>query len=328
MSAEFETGIFVKHPAWHGQGEVLDTAPDTKTAFEKSGLNWRILMRESRIADAEGNFTIPSEIRAIVRDIDNEVLGYAKGRYEPLQNEAAFEWTKPLVESGLYQYEAAGSLRGGQKIWILLKSGEYEIVQGDKTKNYLLLASGNDGISPVCTGPTSIRVVCMNTLRAALGDRAAFRKIRHTGKMAPSMEEVRKMYMADKEAFARQEEWFKSLLGRPVNYAEREGYIRELIPIADDVTERQKGGMMRIRSFLGGMASGMASGVKVFAGMQDTAYGLFQAVTEGIEHSLGGERVKDRGENILFGTGADMQERAESLMVSLMAQPVGTAFVK
>ena len=38
-------------------------------------------------------------------------------------------------------------------------------------------------------------------------------------------------------------------------------------------------------------------------GIGNTMYGAFNGVTEAIEHVIGGNRVKDRGYNILFGNG-------------------------
>lgn len=43
MSADFESGFFVREPAWHGMGTVIKDAPDSKTAIKVAGLDWKVL---------------------------------------------------------------------------------------------------------------------------------------------------------------------------------------------------------------------------------------------------------------------------------------------
>ena len=192
MAHEFESGMFVKEEAWHKLGVVVEEAPSVEEAYELSGLNWNVELKPSFInigdkAVATGDF-------AVVRDKDNSIFGTVGDRYTPYQNREAFEWCRPLVESDFWHMESAGSLKGGRVCWSLLKQGETEVVSGDNLKQYLLLTWSHDGSKSVMVTPTTIRVVCNNTLQMALDNSNEISKVRHTASMMPRLDEIRKMY--------------------------------------------------------------------------------------------------------------------------------------
>ena len=54
-------------------------------------------------------------------------------------------------------------------------------------------------------------------------------------------------------------------------------------------------------------------------GIGNTMYAVFNGIEEAIEHSLGGNRVKDRGYNILFGTGKAVADKAYNTAIEFMA---------
>ena len=39
----FESGFFVREPAWHGMRTVIKDAPDSKEAIKVAGLDWKVL---------------------------------------------------------------------------------------------------------------------------------------------------------------------------------------------------------------------------------------------------------------------------------------------
>jgi len=325
MSASFESGVLVRQAAWHGLGVVVSEAPTLDAAYELSGLNWSVYLdRLLRMVPGDGGGDLDEvDMFAITRDSDYSVLGFCQGRYEAWQNKQAFEWCEPFVDSGLYQVETAGALDGGKTCWILLRCGTREVTQGDKLNNYLLLTYGHDGRTPIRVLPTSVRVVCQNTLRAALRNCTDVKTVRHSSNMVWNMEQVQALYLENEARFDRQLDEFQKLLARPVTVNERTEFISAVFPMVDGHTERSENGIERKRSFMGEMAAGMAAGLQGFSGMEKTAYGLYQAASESIEHYLGGNKVKDRGLNILSGQGEKTDSRAWDIMQDLMAAPVG-----
>lgn len=96
---------------------------------------------------------------------DNRVLGVVGKDYHPVQNVDAFRWFDFLLESGQSTLEAGGSLREGQRVWVLAKmaGAAGEVVRGDRIDSYLLLSNSHSGDMGVWLVFTPIRVVCMNT---------------------------------------------------------------------------------------------------------------------------------------------------------------------
>jgi phage/plasmid-like protein (TIGR03299 family) len=303
MAALVESMFSVKATPWHQQGNVIMEAPDTEGAYELSGLNWKVELVRN-FCERNG-VRIDAGTFSVIRDKDNTVLGNCGERYVPYQNREAFDWCNPLVESDLWQYETAGSLKGGCICWALLKQGEIELVSADPLKQYLLLTWSHDGSKSVQVMPTTVRVVCNNTLQQALRTAEMCHKIRHTVSMKPRLEEVRKLYSEVKSSFDNQQEAFKILLDKKVTSADIEQYVNEIMKSVFGKTDDMKGKALTIsnqieNTLLHYCKNG--SGIRE-QGIGNTMYGAFNGVTEAIEHVIGGNRVKDRGYNILFGNG-------------------------
>jgi phage/plasmid-like protein (TIGR03299 family) len=78
-------------------------------------------------------------------------------------------------DESLAMWHTCGSLRQGRKVWMLAKMpGHVEVTDRDVLEKYVLITNSHDGTGAVRLFPTSVRVVCANTLRLAIGmaDRA------------------------------------------------------------------------------------------------------------------------------------------------------------
>lgn len=322
MAALVESMFSVKEMPWHKQGEILTDYPTTEVAYDKSGLNWKV-------EKLPMSFNFNGEVKtsddfALVRDKDGSQLGTCKKNYEIFQNLDGFEWCRPLVETDLWKYETAGSLRNGIVGWILLKQGEIELVHQDILKQYLLLTWAHDGSKTVQPMSTSIRVVCNNTLTMALNEATNKNRVKHTSKMVMKLEEIRKLYSVTKEQFEHQ----RDVLARMLDFSMTEGKINEYIDnvmvnafkvsnLAEMEESKKKTINQNIRAtLLDGAFNG--TGTQEL-GIGNTMYGVFNGVEEAVEHSLGGKRVKDRGMNILFGTGHDIVDTAYHTAMNMIA---------
>jgi hypothetical protein len=92
-----------------------------------------------------------------------------------------------LIGSDLH-FETAGSLWGGRRVWCLARLPEFIALGGDLSATYIYVANSHDGSMAVTAAATPIRIVCANTLGAALRQaehgasaQRTFR-FRHTGK--------------------------------------------------------------------------------------------------------------------------------------------------
>ena len=194
MSHQFESGMFVGQPAWHGLGKVLDNPPSTQQAIIDADLDWQVLEQPVYRVQNGKPEVIPG-YKSLVRDNDARVLGVVTDFYHPLQNREAFTWFDFLLHEGNVSLEAAGSLKNGKRIWILAKinNADADILDGDVVKPYLLLHNSHDGSTAVWIQFTPIRVVCWNTLSWAASSRHQDEKaqkairIRHSGSITEQL---------------------------------------------------------------------------------------------------------------------------------------------
>lgn len=318
MSAEFESGIFVRKEAWHKQGKVLEYYPDTIEAFRESGLNWGVTKRRLVLKGHDGFGDEPTNYYAIVRNTDNRQLGYVGERYEPYQNAAAFKWLEPLVDSGLWKIETAGSLRNGECCWVLLRQGEVEIIPNDLLKEYLLFTWSHDGGTPNILQPTFIRVVCNNTLQDSLRQ-GNFARVIHTNGIHGKMDFVQQLFSKSEDAFATQIEVFRRLLDKTLTSGMIEQLCEEFYGLSPEerehATDRSKGIADRRVELAKMQCFYNASGLREL-GVGNTAYGVFNSLSEMNEHYLVSART-DPGTNILFGMGAERNRRIMKRLISM-----------
>lgn len=190
MAAQVETMFSVREKPWHGLGTVVTYAPTSENALRLAGLDWRVEQQEAYTQD---NFIIPG-YKVNVRDKDLAVLGIVSDRYRVVQNEEAFAFTDDLLDEGV-QYETAGSLQGGRKVWILAKMPEKYEILGDEIEPYFLLMNSHDGSSGFTVAMTPVRVVCSNTLNLALKEAKRIWTSRHTTNVLSRMAEAQETFI-------------------------------------------------------------------------------------------------------------------------------------
>lgn len=165
---------FVDAPPWHGLGYKFVTPPKTaEEVIERANLDWEVVKKPVYAFDGEHFCVIPGHQATIRANSwgkkDCRPFGLVGDNYQILQNHEAFRFFDPVVESGCVTYETAGALGDGEQIWVLAKVKEDIYVKGkDQIKRYLLLSNGHDGRTALQVRFTPVRVVCWNTLSAAL----------------------------------------------------------------------------------------------------------------------------------------------------------------
>jgi hypothetical protein len=146
-------------------------------------------------------------------------------------------------------------------------------IVGDEYQPYLCISNAHDGSAPLQVFLTGIRVVCNNTLSAAL--RGAKRKIaiRHMGSMDQRKSEaVRTMgaaskYFHDLEAFA------SELAGKKVNITK---VLDKLFPNATDMSKRQVQSNREVKELIKAILK-KKDDLQNFKG---TAWGVYNAIAD------------------------------------------------
>lgn len=308
MAHEFETGFFVTQPAWHGLGTVLPNAPSIQEALIASGLNWKAELRDMYML---GTGRVKDH-KCVVRDTDGMQLGVVGNQFVPLQNDEAFDWFAPVIDSGEATIEAAGSLREGKRVWILasVKGAQAEVTQGDNVKSYILLAHGHDGTLAIRAGFTTVRVVCMNTLGMALNqDAKKLFKIRHTSGAKVNLEAAQKAFDMQRGVLKVQADTFRMLARKTCSKGNLIRYVREVLqPGAGDDS---KAVVRHVDSVVDLAVNGRGAELS-----RGTLWGAYNAVTEHITHERG-RSAESRVDSQWFGAGAQMATRALEVAVAM-----------
>lgn len=300
--------FFVKEPAWHGLGRVLENAPTMEEGIVAAGLDWTVSLRDVGL-NVNGAFTASTEHKAVVRDTDNSLLGVVKSRFIPQQNLEVFRFFQPFLETGRLSLESAGSLFNGKRVWVLAKvlDGSYDVGDNDIVNRYVLFSHAHDGSLGLSARLTDVRVVCNNTLRSALDGGDVLFKAKHTKNASLSMLNAQaKLAKALTEAnvLARM---FQEAKAKRVTDAQRDGFLKAVLD-----TDKDKGRVLDVLKTLSVAGTGIQE-----TGSQGTAWAAYNAVTEYFTHRSA--RTKDAAMNSNLLGQANAIDKATELLPQLIA---------
>ena len=309
--------------AWHGLGKIFSTEIDSKTALNESGADFTVLKLPNIHSLPNGEELISEDSFFTVRTDVNKVLGSRLGKdYEVMQNEQGFNLVDEILQQGKCKIETAGVIDEGRKVFICLKVDKSLFVGGsDEVKQYLLICLSHDGSMATTVMFTNVRVVCNNTLSAALRGATGAAKIRHTKNADERVKEALRAlklledntqinaenYGKMKEATISKEEMFNYFGNVFMN--EKEMQELKAGKNAKEVLSKQKqnqmGDVLRFASIGTGQAETFTNG-------NPTLWTAYNAVT-GFFARKKYDNANDRANSLLFGTAAATMQRAAVL---------------
>jgi len=193
----------VKDKAWHGLGQIIDRYPTSSEAIQHAGLDYIVEKRPlftydtaSHLGEGSDDIMIPEievpNFFATVRADTEQVLGVVGNDYEVVQNRDAFSFFDAIVGGGDgILYETAGALGNGERVFITAKLPDYiRVGTKDWIEQYLFLTTSHDGLGSITAAFTPIRIVCNNTLNAAMNNHSGAIKIRHTASASERLKQA------------------------------------------------------------------------------------------------------------------------------------------
>jgi len=199
----------LREKAWHGLGTIWSEEKTPVEALEDLGLDWeveqwKLVARKKRVFEDHSHSgiyeNIPCTQVANVRTDIDKILGIVTPHYELIQNRQLAEFCEALAEQDdKITVESAGSIRNGAKVWFLLKGESFSVWDKDEVAPYICVSNGHDGLTSLRCTPTTIRVVCSNTLHMVVPDESRSKttlKIdgytaRHIGDVKGKVEEAK-----------------------------------------------------------------------------------------------------------------------------------------
>lgn len=307
---------------WHGLGSKLTKMQPLEVWQQEAGMDW--LIQESPVhykADSIGHLgsihTFPEQ-KVLYRSDTKVALSVVSQRYQVVQPRDVLEFYRDLTEVSGYELETAGVLKGGRKFWALARTGQGTTLRGnDQVNGYLLLATSCDGTLATTATPTTVRVVCNNTLTIALDGVANAIKVPHSTRF--DSQAVKKQLGI---AVSQWDEFMyrmKNLSERKVQWPEAMSFFMNVLcdtspnsPLPTVLPNERA--LRKVQSLYEGQGRG-----STLESAQGTAWGLLNAVTEYVDHERRARSSEYRMDSAWFGQGAILKQRALNTALKLAA---------
>jgi phage/plasmid-like protein (TIGR03299 family) len=318
MSALFESGFFVREPAWHGEGIVLDDYPGREEAMKFAGHDFQIVERPiavlgnerpQEVLAQEGMYLVTPDgfngvkldapFKALVKSGTGEIFTVVKDTYEVIQNNVAYDVAELLFEQG-FEYETGITLDGGRLCALTLKLDEPITLPGDDSPvlPFGCLSWSHDGTASLRVRSGSIRQVCANTVSASeaegkkLGTDFTFR---HTKNVHDRIEDAKVAVKGVREGFDVFREAMEELCRIEVTPGQRDLFVSTIIGDKGELLSTNEATSKRVKTNLHNertKINELFMGPTIPEAHSLTAYGLHLAGVEYFDH-LRGYRSRD-----------------------------------
>jgi phage/plasmid-like protein (TIGR03299 family) len=304
---------------WHNEGVIVEGLMTAEACLKHAGLDWTV--SKEALVTKVGSIEVPNAF-GVKRSDNGNILGVVGNQYTALQNKDAFSYMDAICQDhGSAKYETAGALGLGERVWLQVAvEGDIAIKgkggkdAGDTLQRYILMANSHDGSSPLLIATTLVRVVCQNTLTAAIKSANDLFKVRHTKSIGGKVADAREALGIINESYLELEAKIQKLSTIKVTDKAFEGYIASLGFDVDADKGKGKGQVDALKALFGG--EGMGSKLETAKG---TAWGALNAVTQYVDHDrptrvTKAGSFKSEGEARLasqwFGSGLQLKEKA------------------
>jgi len=314
MAAQVESMFFSGSVPWHGEGNRIaeEHLYDIGEGIKTAGMDWSVGLKELFTADGE-----KVTHKACYRKTDNKVLGIVGPRWTPVQNWDMFDWFQPWLDSKSVMLHTAGSLCGGEKVWVLcqLVSDPLVISKDDEVAKFVLLANSHNGSMAVRAGFTPIRVVCANTLAASIHcAESKLIRVRHSSKVMENLENIREIMDLANQEFEATAEQYRHLAKSAIHTGDLRKYVKIVLGIenvADNDLPKKTVNIMeeifRMVECGRGQDNPLTKG---------TYWAAYNGVNEYLNYNKG-RSASNRLDSLWFGQGAAMNLKALETAVKM-----------
>lgn len=296
-----------RRSAWHDLGTVTGEHFSWADICQSGMLNFEVEKKQLEFAG------VPVEAWGIFRNDNAGFLGAVGKDYTPIQHSKGFEGIDSLIGSisGAH-YETAGALGAGETVWGMADLAmSNEVVPGDKHETYLLFSTSHDGSRSYNYRITQTRVVCQNTLSAALSrSTEAALTVRHTRNAGNRIKDMDAVIMDLRSQGQTVTETMRELATRKTTRESVKGIFDRLYPVKSGEESST-----RRNNIMGDILRRFESNDRnQFPEIRGTAYNLLNAITEYVDHDRSAQGGK-RAESAMFGSGDALKSKAFEYIV-------------
>jgi phage/plasmid-like protein (TIGR03299 family) len=322
MAHLIEQMAYIGAPPWHGLGSALSPNQPLEIWQREAGMSWQIqdspVHFKAKAASHLGSIHSFPEQKVLYRSDTKAPLSVVSHRYQVVQPREVLEFYRDLTEFSGYKLETAGVLKGGRKFWALARTGQTMALRGnDQVNGYQLLATSCDGTLATTATPTTVRVVCNNTLSISLNGATQAIKVPHSTRFNPqSVKKQLGIAVSQWDEFMYR---MRALAERKVQTKEALGFFMDVLcdtgahdPIPNVLPNKRA--MEKVQNLYEGKGRGAD-----LESARGTAWGLLNAVTEYVDHERRARSSEYRMDSAWFGQGAVIKQKALNAALQLVA---------
>ena len=309
--------------AWHGQGVVTPGTLPAREAFEtadalfsveKRELSYPVVQSCDSIIDTDlpyfhEDMQQPAGVFGVVRTDSQALLGVVTKQYEIVQNESLLRMAEFIRDEA--DMDCVIVLSDGAKVCFTatLRGAETDIVPGDTVKRRIVGYLGHDGKTGCGAKFTNIRVVCQNTLTAALSGTGASSSITHKGTANANFDALINSIDVSRQDFVTECELMREFSRTAMSMSAFNDYV-------DQVYDVNEGDILRKRQKL-------EQAFRVGYGSEFASFSLwngFNAITQLETSTRNQTAAKSRAQFArgTFGLGAQISKKAFSIAQDLV----------
>lgn len=290
--------------AWHGLGTYFPEPMTVEQALNAGGLNYRVELES--LTRGENNTVVSSHV-ATVRTDTNQQLGIVGKDYSVIQNVDAFAFFDELHDMET-RIETAGALGVGERIFITAKlPHKITVGKDDLVDMYALLFNGHNGLYGTTVMLTPIRVVCQNTLSAALRGTKNRMTIKHTKNNADRIRQAGELMRTALSYQVSMEQAYNLLYNKKVSDSVAKDLIKQII-------QQDKTDSTRMTNILDKIETSYFTGVGQ-ENILGTAWGVFNAITHYNSHEKRYQSEETKFNSVIAGESSKESQSALELLL-------------
>jgi phage/plasmid-like protein (TIGR03299 family) len=293
-----------RQDVWHKLGCEMQSGQSMDEWRRAAGLDWEAVLVDG-FASVNGAM-VPTQFKFNVRSDTSGVLGVMSDRFVNHQPRDILDYFEQYVSAdSRFRMDSAGSLKGGALIFATAVFEEPLTVAGDAHKARMLMTTALDGSGSTTNKGCVTRVICNNTLDAAVGERnAPVFRTRHTTKFdrVRAGRELAKIA----EGFGAYKAMGDAMAQVHVSRDGVSSFFRAMLDIEagekiSDLSGRKRN---QLQDLCGAYDRTVREGAE-----SGTAWAMLNAVTRYVDHDRGSDLEK-RFTSAQFGSGAQLKARA------------------
>jgi phage/plasmid-like protein (TIGR03299 family) len=319
---------------WHGTGQSIDDKAKeigrpltVDEIMALGGLNFSVEKvpmlvslagsKYDHIAPAKRLLPYPDRF-ANTRTDTGAPLGIVSDQYQLVQPAQIGRWFEQLLETdSRFKLSTVGALDGGRRIWGQAEFSGVQSVGGDDHTAKLLMSTTFDATGSTVLKGSMTRVVCENTIEAAMSEHSPAINVRHAAKF--DAEKARAQLAKVAGSFVRFKAMGDALAQVTLTKPEIATFIRDVLNIPHDVDykdlptrtkNRQNAVVQAMLVSANERAKSLSNGADAFTALQ--------AITRYVDH----DRDADDTESRLFGSGAALKNKALGLLMPRIADRI------